>query len=150
MTERPLTQGQLRALETLARLGVSLASERDRTLQALAARGLAERVDRRWRATNAGLDLLAEYMPPVPKWKRPPPTRFVLVPGEVISQHDGQVHYVSAQQLAKLYGLRPGEWVPHTPATRMAEGDVVLGVRADGRYPRPHARAARWTLADAG
>lgn len=31
---------------------------------------------------------------------------YVLCPGTVTSRHDGQEHYISARQLARLYGVR--------------------------------------------
>jgi len=37
--------------------------------------------------------------------------KFVLYPGYVISQYDGQKHYISAIQLARLYGVLFSECV---------------------------------------
>lgn len=33
--------------------------------------------------------------------------RYVLHPGPIISKNDGDLHYINAPRLARLYGLRP-------------------------------------------
>jgi hypothetical protein len=64
-----------------------------------------------------------------------PGLRYVLVPGEIRSRQDGDVHFIDAPTLARLYQLRPGEW---TAWKRGLRPDlIVLGPRADGRYMRP-------------
>lgn len=69
--------------------------------------------------------------------------RFVLFPGYVESKNDGDVHWVTAEQLHWLYmvkaspyivvvdGLVQGGCVKYTPQ----EGDVACLPRYDGEYP---------------
>lgn len=59
--------------------------------------------------------------------------RFALHPGEVRSPHDGDLHWVSAQRLAELYGLKPAEWRAWGPGLQW-EDYIHLWPRADGHY----------------
>lgn len=71
---------------------------------------------------------------------------FVLYPGFVISRTDGDRHYINADQLARLYGLRDGEYVVYQPPRafdRAASwrrdpyaGLTSLFPRADGDYSK--------------
>ena len=71
--------------------------------------------------------------------------KYVLHPGKIISQRDGQRHYVGAQVLAMLYKVPMCECVIHEPKPwwpesfhRMAEGRhrglVALYPKYDGNY----------------
>lgn len=70
---------------------------------------------------------------------------FVIHPGFVTSQNDGQRHYITADELARLYGLQPGTWVVYQPPRafdRAAswrrnpyEGLKAIFPRNDGKYP---------------
>ncbi len=69
--------------------------------------------------------------------------RYVLHPGYVSSIHDGQFHYITADQLIKLYQLPPNSrvWIiTHAdpkPGYREEPGDVHLHPRRDGDYTLP-------------
>lgn len=67
----------------------------------------------------------------------PSPQKFVLCPGHVISQHDGDRHYIDAQALARLYELRFGEWETLRQGRYYPEGTAFLHPRRDGAYGRP-------------
>ena len=68
------------------------------------------------------------------------PERFVLHPGPVISKNDGQEHYISSVQLARLHGLNMRDCVvikhndPSYRKERYAHM-VHLYPRSDGLYP---------------
>lgn len=79
---------------------------------------------------------------PPPRW--PGPEKYVLHPGPVVSQTDGQTHHISAHQLARLYGVRPVDCVvvfPNSP--RLGDlrlRDLIhLYPRYDGDYRLPEA-----------
>lgn len=55
---------------------------------------------------------------------------YVIHPGTVISRSDGQFHHVSAADLVRLYGLRPGEYVVYRKP-QPGEPEVIY------RTPRP-------------
>jgi len=59
--------------------------------------------------------------------------KFVLLPGYVTSQYDGQDHYISAGQLMKLYKVRQEECVIWDPYNSYI-GLTFLGPRYDGQY----------------
>lgn len=68
--------------------------------------------------------------------------KYLVIGGEVISRHDGQRHYVSAQQLVRLYGLNPSqcilvEEVDPSRAYGYRKGMVRLYPRYDGDYTLP-------------
>ena len=57
----------------------------------------------------------------------------------VVSQRDGDIHFVSAPMLARLYGLQPGQWIDATRAQSMfglknPEDLIHLYPRSDGDY----------------
>lgn len=68
---------------------------------------------------------------------------FALHPGHITSKGDGQVHYVSAGQLAKLYELRNYEWFiwndTYDSRFRTWSEYVHLYPNYHGDYGRPHA-----------
>lgn len=37
--------------------------------------------------------------------------RVFIHPGEVVSKNDGQAHFINHEKLARLYGLRPGDYI---------------------------------------
>jgi hypothetical protein len=60
-----------------------------------------------------------------------PERRFVLLPGPVLSAHDGQAHIIDASRLGMLYRLRPNEYyilnpVDYRRATATQVGDHQL------------------------
>lgn len=68
--------------------------------------------------------------------------RFVLKPGEVVSQTDGQTHHVTARQLAELYRAPLGECRVYGEGYGSKAdfvGDVLLEPRFDGRYDLEYA-----------
>ena len=71
--------------------------------------------------------------------------RYVVYPGVVISQTDGQEHYIGASQLMRLYGVDPAECFIFEPAPYWTAGmysynhTLTLGLielrpRYDGDY----------------
>ena len=60
--------------------------------------------------------------------------RFLLCPGRVTSRNDGQVHYVSSQDLARLYGVNPAECDVSRQAMSADHGLIELHPRSDGDY----------------
>lgn len=64
--------------------------------------------------------------------------KFALHSGYVISQTDGDLHWVPASRLIQLYELRPGEYFfwPKDRGFRW-EDYRHLRPRSDGRYGRP-------------
>ena len=66
--------------------------------------------------------------------------KFAVHPGEVVSAHDGQRHYISAGELVRLYELRGDEYVVwREPNSRgLNWGDFLhLYPSPSGRYGRP-------------
>jgi hypothetical protein len=59
---------------------------------------------------------------------------YLIAPGRMESQNDGDVHYISAPVLARLYGLRQGQWRIYDPVTDRHSDLPVLGPRFDGNY----------------
>lgn len=59
---------------------------------------------------------------------------YLIAAGRVRSQHDGDVHYISAPNLARLYGLLQGQWRIYDPVTDRHSDLPVLGPRFDGNY----------------
>lgn len=58
--------------------------------------------------------------------------------GNVVSRNDGDLHRVSASQLARLYGLLPGEWAAWRDRDAIGRQNLpVLGPRSDGNYALP-------------
>lgn len=77
-----------------------------------------------------------------PDWRQ---VRYVLCPGMVTSRYDGQDHYVSARQLARLYGVDMKLCVifATNPGRSLSEdrsrypGLIFLGPRYNGDYTLP-------------
>lgn len=62
---------------------------------------------------------------------------FLVVPGPVISAHDGQEHYVPAHNLIRLYGVDARKCVIILPGERWPvhyDRFIILEPRADGDY----------------
>lgn len=63
--------------------------------------------------------------------------RIVLWPGNIISESDGQTHYVSGVRLAQLYGVEYRKCavvIKGDRSFRSLPGDVNLYPRTDGQY----------------
>ncbi len=71
------------------------------------------------------------------------PVRYLLCPGQVMSKTYGQYHYVGANDLARLYGVRMDqcEVRPSSPSARLGwrpkAGLIALHPRYDGNYTLP-------------
>lgn len=74
--------------------------------------------------------------------------KYVVCPGMVTSQTDGQEHYVGPMQLMRLYGVRPEEceiyepaswwpWSYYVQAEERQQGLIRLCPRYDGDYSLP-------------
>lgn len=85
---------------------------------------------------------------------RNPRIKYVLCPGMVESQTDGQRHWIGAFHLAQLYGValseceiyEPAPWWPRSfyeNAYERHEGLIRLTPRQDGDYSIPAAIRAR-------
>lgn len=69
---------------------------------------------------------------------------YVLVPGYVTSKNDGDIHYINARRLRRLYGVDPAECIeaPTGPGAERWEPPtdaVYLHPRYDGDYSLPAA-----------
>ena len=70
----------------------------------------------------------------------PLPPRYLLCPGNVTSQTDGQSHYISAHKLAMLYGVRMDQCEVRPERAfgrfgwRPTAGLIELHPRFDGNY----------------
>lgn len=63
---------------------------------------------------------------------------FCVIPGKVKSQNDGEIHFVSAGELARLYELEDGEWQVHDSRTqRYCRHLRHLVPASNGSYGRP-------------
>lgn len=61
--------------------------------------------------------------------------KYILCPEYVVSQSDGDLHYIGTAQLARLYGLRPHEWIDGSDLRgRDTTGMIHLHPRTDGNY----------------
>jgi hypothetical protein len=63
--------------------------------------------------------------------------RYLLCPGYVISQHDGDKHYIAPGTLAKLYGVDPKECVVLGRGQIPSRPLIPLRPRNDGDYTLP-------------
>lgn len=69
--------------------------------------------------------------------------KYLVVPGHVTSQNDGDVHYIGAWQLIRLYGVKREECViwmeggARPEGVNMPDSLIVLKPRDDGNYERP-------------
>jgi hypothetical protein len=72
--------------------------------------------------------------------------RYVIHPGEVVSSSDGDIHFISAEQLVHLYGVnrleciidteKGGQWA-RGYTKDVLDGLVHLYPRKDGNYEIP-------------
>lgn len=74
--------------------------------------------------------------------------KYALHPGNIVSRFDGDIHYIGVAALARLYELRPDEYIVWTDSARLKyfwEDVIHLFPREDGNYGRPdgesHARS---------
>ena len=69
--------------------------------------------------------------------------RYVLMPGYIQSRNDGQAHYINAEKLSALYGVKLQEcfvydrYNPEHRFWRAEKGDILLRPRWDGDYQLP-------------
>ena len=63
--------------------------------------------------------------------------KYILYPGEVYSVNDGQRHYVTANQLMKLYGVSPRNCVLFHDYAQFSSDMIPLHPRSDGNYEIP-------------
>ena len=66
--------------------------------------------------------------------------RYVICPGPIRSQTDGDTHYVGVQALINLYGVRPGEAIIYPDndrGWRRPPFSVYLEPQYDGNYSLP-------------
>lgn len=66
--------------------------------------------------------------------------KYALFPGYVKSKSDGDIHFISAGKLAKLYGVRLSEceifYADDQKPRRFADGLIKLYPRYDGKYEK--------------
>lgn len=70
----------------------------------------------------------------------PKKKRWLLYPGMVTSQTDGQRHHVPASRLPQLFGVDPAECViarPDVPGWKPPSGLTALAPRSNGDYTLP-------------
>jgi len=63
-----------------------------------------------------------------------PPTRYVLWPGYITSQHDGQSHFIGVKQLTHLYGVNMKHCVVGDKDYQARTGDIHLEPQVSGTY----------------
>lgn len=64
--------------------------------------------------------------------------KYLIRPGLVKSETDGDLHYVGAGQLMHLYNVHPRHCqIALLPSTRPEEGQIELRPRSDGKYALP-------------
>ena len=62
--------------------------------------------------------------------------KYLVMPMEVISENDGDTHFITAGQLMKLYGVPPKECLVYNDKLigHVIDGLIKLTPRADGDY----------------
>jgi hypothetical protein len=66
--------------------------------------------------------------------------KYAIHPGYVISDYDGETHYITVNKLATLYGLKPRQYIvwddkrPETFVGRNKRDYIHLYPRCDGNY----------------
>lgn len=65
--------------------------------------------------------------------------KYILHPGQIRSRTDGQIHYISAAKLARLYGLNLADCIVHKEPKNYVFDvyDIHLHPRFDGDYTLP-------------
>ena len=68
--------------------------------------------------------------------------KYLVVPMEVVSENDGDTHFINAGQLIKLYGVPPKECLVYgdNMAGHTIEGLIKLTPRQDGDYSLTNAK----------
>lgn len=59
---------------------------------------------------------------------------YILCPGTIVSESDGDVHFISASDLARLYGVRMCECKVLDFVNSRNHTDIFLAPRSDGNY----------------
>lgn len=60
--------------------------------------------------------------------------RYVVIPGWVASKYDGELHYIDAPTLMRLYRVKPSECVISSIGHKNGEGLIRLRPRHNGVY----------------
>jgi len=64
--------------------------------------------------------------------------KYLVLEGEITSQHDGDIHYISGRRLIELYGVNPKECIVVKPGEEIrginTSGLILLRPRYDGNY----------------
>lgn len=68
----------------------------------------------------------------------------MLHPSDVISKVDGDKHFISADMLAKLYGVHPRRCVISSALTKRAKGFIHLYPQSSGNYDLSAVRKAHY------
>ena len=64
--------------------------------------------------------------------------KYLIIPGEVQSQYDGDIHYISAERLIRLYEVDPADCIIDTfNSTIDTTGLIRLRPRHNGDYTLP-------------
>ncbi len=69
--------------------------------------------------------------------------KYAIIPGEVMSMNDTGVHYITAPQVAKCYGVDFRECIvigindPYTPEQAESDGLIILRPDSTGEYKIP-------------
>lgn len=69
--------------------------------------------------------------------------KYILVPGWITSQTDGDRHFIGASRLAELYGVPMGECVIAGDVSRKVTALEILRPLNSGRYFRHDTRARK-------
>lgn len=60
--------------------------------------------------------------------------KYLINPGWIRSRSDGDLHYIDARALVRLYGVPSGQWRLLKPDKDKGTTLPILGPRTDGRY----------------
>ena len=67
--------------------------------------------------------------------------KYVICPSHVVSRNDGELHYIDAPTLMRLYGVNPMECIVNRDRASMRDIDTMkliwLAPRYDGKYQLP-------------
>ena len=79
------------------------------------------------------IDLVKKLRKPVRKVPK-----YLVIPGNIRSKNDGDLHYITAHQLIQLYRVDPDECIVYSPQYPLRELELIpLTVRFDGEYEIP-------------